>query len=54
MQKCRGFFIYIWRIMTEELTYILDAGASYQSLPVVKTFPKRFKMFLIYMQNISY
>lgn len=28
-----------------ELTYILGAGASYQSMPVVKTFPKRFEAF---------
>jgi hypothetical protein len=28
-----------------ELTYILGAGASYQSMPVVKTFPKRFEEF---------
>ena len=26
----------------QELTYILGAGASYQSIPVVKTFNKRF------------
>ncbi len=29
----------------DELTYILGAGASYQSIPVVKTFAKRFEYF---------
>jgi hypothetical protein len=28
------------------LTYILGAGASYQSIPIVNTFPKRFKEFV--------
>ena len=30
----------------KELTYILGAGASYQSIPVVKTFNKRFLEFI--------
>lgn len=30
-----------------ELTYILGAGASYQSIPVVKTFSKRFEKFVL-------
>jgi hypothetical protein len=29
-----------------ELTYILGAGASYQSMPIVKTFPSRFDEFI--------
>lgn len=29
-----------------ELTYILGAGASYQSISVVKTFPQRFQVFI--------
>ncbi len=31
--------------MSNELTYILGAGASYQSIPLVKTFNKRFNEF---------
>jgi hypothetical protein len=36
-----------------ELTYILGAGASYQSIPVVKTFPKRFGFFNEYVLQPS-
>ncbi|MBC7748274.1 MAG: hypothetical protein H7Z76_06820 [Methylotenera sp.] len=38
--------------MSNELTYILGAGASYQSIPVVKTFPNRFKEFLADINKI--
>lgn len=30
----------------KQLTYVLGAGASYQSMPIVKTFPMRFKSFV--------
>jgi hypothetical protein len=40
------------------LTYILGAGASFQSIPLVNTFPKRFKEFVShlggYMNDISF
>lgn len=41
------------KIMSEqkELTYILGAGASYQSIPVVKTFAKRFEVFINYLDE---
>ncbi|MBL0146508.1 MAG: hypothetical protein IPP48_12965 [Chitinophagaceae bacterium] len=38
--------------MSNELTYILGAGASYQSIPIVKTFPERFKYFLNHLKAI--
>ena len=34
-----------------ELTYILGAGASYESIPVVKTFADRFEQFYMYISN---
>jgi len=40
--------------MGEELTYILGTGASFQSIPVVKTFPARFMKFsnfIVSLQN---
>jgi hypothetical protein len=42
--------------MSNQLTYILGAGASYQSIPVVRTFNKRllkFKSFLYNQSNIE-
>lgn len=42
----------IFFIMKPELTYILGAGASYQSIPVVKTFLQRFEQFLDYNDRI--
>ena len=36
-----------------ELTYILGAGASYQSMPIVDTFPKRFDEFVDYIKSIK-
>ncbi len=39
--------------MKEELTYILGAGASYESIPIVKTFPNRFQKFVHYISNIK-
>jgi hypothetical protein len=36
----------------KELTYILGAGASFQSIPVVKTFPKRFDKFIKALQSV--
>ena len=33
--------------MQNELTYILGAGASFQSIPIVKTFAKRFEEFVL-------
>lgn len=35
-----------------ELTYILGAGASYQSFPVVKTFTNRYEKFLRYLRSV--
>lgn len=35
----------------KELTYILGAGASYESMPVVKTFADRFEEFQAYFSN---
>lgn len=42
-------------VMSEkkELTYILGAGASYESIPVVKTFGERFDEFCSYLNNRS-
>lgn len=40
--------------MSNELTYILGAGASYQSIPVVKTFPSRFKEFASHIENLRF
>lgn len=37
----------------KELTYILGAGASYQSIPVVKTFADRFDIFMQKMEVFS-
>lgn len=37
-----------------ELTYILGAGASYQSIPVVKTFSSRFKEFVSHIENLRF
>ena len=37
--------------MSKELTYILGAGASYQSIPVVKSFSNRFSTFLLFLHN---
>jgi hypothetical protein len=37
-----------------ELTYILGAGASYQSMPVVKTFPSRFPLIKVFYVLIAY
>ena len=37
----------------EELTYILGAGASFQSIPVVKTFAKRFDSFAAFLESNS-
>ena len=37
----------------QELTYILGAGASYQSFPIVKTFSERFRLFMIYFQKLG-
>lgn len=34
-----------------ELTYILGAGASYQSMPVVATFANRFKIFVSFLKE---
>lgn len=39
--------------MQKELTYILGAGASYQSIPVVKSFPSRFNAFANYLLSTS-
>jgi hypothetical protein len=36
----------------EELTYILGAGASYQSMPVVKTFDHRFSVFNVHFNEV--
>lgn len=36
-----------------ELTYILGAGASYQSIPVVKTFGNRFRSFVTFLNQLS-
>ena len=38
----------------DELTYILGAGASYQSIPVVKTFPRRFEEFAGQIENLRF
>jgi hypothetical protein len=35
----------------KELTYILGAGASFESIPLVKTFPRRFNEFYGFLQN---
>jgi hypothetical protein len=40
-------------IMQSELTYILGAGASYESIPIVKFFPNRFNSFHNYLLSIS-
>lgn len=37
--------------MANELTYILGAGASYQSFPLVKTFSKRYKEFISFLNK---
>lgn len=37
----------------KELTYILGAGASYQSIPIVKTFSKRFREFITSVENME-
>lgn len=37
----------------EELTYILGAGASYQAVPIVKTFPSRFMKFLNFIIGLQ-
>jgi hypothetical protein len=37
--------------MSKDLTYILGAGASFQSIPVVKTFNKRFLQFGSYLAS---
>lgn len=37
----------------QELTYILGAGASYQSIPVVKTFAERFNDFASFLNSFS-
>ncbi len=39
--------------MEKELTYILGAGASYQSIPIVKTFPERFNEFTRVLGRMS-
>lgn len=39
--------------MSKELTYILGAGASFQSIPVVKTFNKRLLKFRDYLESLS-
>lgn len=39
--------------MSNELTYILGAGASFQSIPVVKNFPMRFSSFSSYLSRTS-
>jgi hypothetical protein len=36
-----------------ELTYILGAGASYQSMPIVKTFPERFNSFVESLRRLD-
>ncbi len=36
----------------DELTYILGAGASYQSIPIVRTFANRFSQFSIFLKSI--
>jgi hypothetical protein len=36
----------------KELTYILGAGASYQSMPVVKTFDHRFSAFNVHFKGV--
>jgi hypothetical protein len=41
----KGRFGFLLTSMANELTYILGAGASYQSIPVVKTFAARFEEF---------
>ncbi len=35
----------------KELTYILGAGASFESIPVVKTFGERFNKFAVYLKD---
>ncbi len=37
----------------KELTYILGAGASFQSIPVVKTFPARFMKFSNFIVSLQ-
>ncbi|MBS3922740.1 MAG: hypothetical protein KGZ37_06300 [Nitrosarchaeum sp.] len=37
----------------EELTYILGAGASFESIPVVRTFLSRFQEFCKFLKNIA-
>lgn len=37
----------------KELTYILGAGASYESIPLVKNFPRRFMFFVDSMQKLT-
>lgn len=39
--------------MQKELTYILGAGASFQSIPLVKSFPNRFRSFANYLLAIA-
>lgn len=36
-----------------ELTYIIGAGASYESMPLVKNFPRRFRFFVEIMNQLS-
>jgi len=45
----RGFLIN--QLFMKELTYILGAGASFQSIPIVKTFSNRFNEFLTWIEN---
>lgn len=53
LQKCRGFLVK-FIIMANQLTYILGAGASFESIPIVKTFPKRFQLFNEYLEKVAH
>ena len=39
--------------MNNSLTYILGAGASFQSIPIVTTFPQRFSSFIESVNNFA-
>ena len=51
--KAAVFFNQINSFMKSELTYIIGAGASFQSIPIVKTFSDRFDQFIMEVKTLT-